>query len=246
MALYNLSDFLSMIKENVLGDDLPSPVPDKDLIRRFERSALRSFSQVYPRIKHFIIGEEFLVDQGIVNTKPYYEYKIPPYVYEGAVIISLVHIDVARPNGYSDLYVPDANWTSPDAIVSAVADVRFAASISSSLSKKFTKEFIAPNKVRIYNGWSSGQYDLELLLSHDISLQTIPDDAFIDLEELATLDMEQYLYNRLKRKDGIDTGVGNFQFKIDEWANAGQEKKELLKTWKDEGANLSFQHVERF
>lgn len=246
MALYNLSEFISMIKENVLGDDLPSPVSDSELLRRFTRSALRQFSQIYPVVEEFYIGDENIVETSADEIRRFVDYRIPKYVYGDATIIDIAHIDIARPNGYSDLYVPDSGWVSPDTVISAVSDVKLAASMSANITKSPTKKFISPDICRVYNGWTGGKYVLELLLSHDPSLATIPNDAFLDLEELATLDMEEYLYNKLKRKESPDVGVGSYQLKIDEWSGARQEKKELLKQWREEGANLSFQHIRRF
>lgn len=246
MALYNLSEFLSVIKENVLGDDIPSPVSDDELLNRFERSALRLFSQVYPLVTTFTLGEENMIETGNEETHRYCDYRIPKYVYDGSVIIDIAHIDIARSNGYGDCYAPDYGWADAAQVISGVADVQMQASLASSLTKMPTKKFIQPDICRVYNGWGYGKYEIEIMLSHDLSLSTIPNDAFMDLEELATLDIGQYLYNKLKRKDGIDTGAGTYQLKIDEWANAGQEKKELLKSWREEGVNLSFQHITRY
>lgn len=246
MSLYTLSEFLSIIKENVLGDDIPSPVSDEELLTRFERSALRLFSQVYPKMTTFVLGEEHLIRTSDQDSHRYYEYQIPKYVYQGSVIIDITHIDSARTGGYGDTYVPEYSLADAAQLIAAVADVQMQAAMASNIARNPTKEFIKPDICRVYNGWGYGSYEIELLLSHDLSLSSIPDDAFMDLEELATLDIGEYLYNKLKRKDGIDTGVGASQLKIDEWANARQEKRDLLKSWREEGANLSFQHITRY
>ena len=66
------------------------------------------------------------------------------------------------------------------------------------------------------------------------------------LRQLAVLDLEEYLYNQLKRKDQLDVGVGTINLKIDEWANARDEKKQLLETWDNEGANLDIDPINYF
>ena len=118
-----------------------------------------------------------------------------------------------------------------------------AAGVASALAKAPTHEFIKPNKIKVYNGWAGGIYEVELLLAHDPSLATIPDGAMIDLKELATLDLEEYLYNKLKRKEGLEVGVGSIQLHIDDWSGAANEKRDLLKQWRDEGANFDFDHI---
>ena len=243
MALYNLSEFITTIKEDVGINDIPLPVTDKQLIDRFDRSVLRDFSVVYPRRAKCFVSEDDLTKESKNSHHMFYEYRIPKWVYDGTVILSISNFDVARPNGYSDFYIPHANWSTPDVIISAMADIRMSAGLASSLSKAPTFEFTEPNLIRVYNGWAGGVYEVEMLLKHDLSLQTIPSGAFINLRELATLDMKEYLYNQLKRKDNLDTGVGSIQLKIDDWSSAGSDRQALLKSWLEEGANLDFDHI---
>ena len=80
-------------------------------------------------------------------------------------------------------------------------------------------------------------------MKHDLSLSTIDDGAFLDLKELATLDMKAYLYNKLKRKDSLDVGIGQIQLHIDDWSSAENDKKELLRQWREDGANMDFDHI---
>ena len=243
MGLYNLSEFITTIKEDIGIKDLPLPVSDKDLIDRFTRSALNDFSIIYPRVETCMVGEENLTRRSQDSMHTFYEYEIPRWVYDGTTVLDVSRFDVARPNGYSDFFIPNANWSTPDAIISAMADVRLAAGVASALAKAPTHEFIKPNKIKVYNGWAGGIYEVELLLAHDPSLATIPDGAMIDLKELATLDLEEYLYNKLKRKEGLEVGVGSIQLHIDDWSGAANEKRDLLKQLRYEGANFDFDHI---
>ena len=204
MSLYNLSEFITTIKEDIGIKDIPLPVTDKDLIDRFNRSALTDFSVIYPRLQNIRIGQENLRRHTRDAHHIYYEYQVPPYEYAGTTIIDISSFDVLRPNGYSDFYIPNANWSSPDAVIGAMADVRMSAGLASAMAKAPTADFIKPDIIRVFNGWSAGCYDVELLLKHDLSLATIEEGAFPDLRQLAALDMEAYLYNKLKRKDGLE------------------------------------------
>ena len=243
MGLYNLSEFITTIKEDIGIKDLPLPVDDQEIIDRFDRSVLNDFSQIYPRVETFRIGEENLTKRAKDSMNRYYEYRIPKYVYEGSTILSISNFDVARPNGYSDFFIPNANWSTPDAIIAAMADVRMAAGTASSLAKAPTWEFRKPDIIKVYNGWAGGIYEVEMLMKHDISLSTIEDGAFMDLRELAALDLKAFHYNKLKRRDGLEVGIGSIQLHIDDWSNAESDKRGLLKQWREEGANMDFDHV---
>ena len=246
MGLYNLSEFITTIKEDIGIKDLPLPVNDKELIDRFDRSALRDFSVIYPKVARCMVNDDNLTKQSRDAVKSFYEYQIPKFVYDGTIILDVANFDVARPNGYSDIYVPSAYYSTPDVIIESIASMRMAAGVSSVLAKAPTFEFEKPDIIRVYNGWSGGVYEVELLLKHDLSLSTIPDGAFMDLRDLATLDMKAYLYNKLKRKDQLDVGVGNIQLHIDDWSSAENDRRELLKQWREEGANLDFDHIKYF
>lgn len=246
MGLYNLSEFITTIKEDLGIGDLPLPVSDKDIIDRFKRSALADFSVIYPYVKRCCISDDDLIKRPENSHHLYYEYRIPRWAYDGTDILNVASVDVARPSGYSDFYIPNANWSTPDAVIGAMADLRMAAGLASSLAKAPTHEFLKPDVLRLYNGWAGGIYEVELLLKHDPSLHTIPDGAFMDLRELATLDMKAYLYNKLKRKDRLDVGIGSIELHIDDWSSAEADRRELLRNWRDEGANLDFDHIKYY
>ena len=245
MALYNLSEMLTTIKENTELEDLPLPVSDKEIMDHLRRTSLTDFSLLYPRIETILLGQENLNKKSTDSKNRYYEYVIPRYVYEGSDVLSVSHIDVARPNGYSDFFIPNANWSTPDAVISAMADVRMAAGVASSLAKSPTYEFEAPDTIKVFNGWAGGIYQFEILLRHDDSLATVEPGCFTNLRELMTLDFKSYLYGLLKRKDGAEVGLGNIQLRIDDWQNCGQEYREMIKEWSDD-ANFNVDHIYRY
>jgi len=245
MGLYNLSEFFTTVKEEVGIADLPLPVSDEKLLDHFKRTTLVDFSIAYPRIESCYVSDDDLVNRVQNSYNSFYEYKIPKWVYDGTCILSISNFEVTRPNGYSDFFIPNANWASPDAVIAAMADVRMAAGVASAMSKAPTADFHKPDKIRVFNGWAGGIYEVELLLKHDDSLVTVPEGSFYSLRELATLDMQAYLYKKLKRKNNQDLGVGSSDLKIDDWANAESDRKELVKEWMSE-ANLEYAHIKRW
>ena len=99
MALYNLSEFITTIKEDIGIKDLPLPVTDQEIVDRFKRSTLVDFSILYPRKEICMVSEDDMTKRAKESMCSYYEYRIPKYIYEGSTILSISHFDVAIPNG---------------------------------------------------------------------------------------------------------------------------------------------------
>lgn len=232
--LYNLSEFLEMLKEDMGVSDLPLPVNDQDLIKRLDNSALKIFSQFCPRIEMGMIGEENRIQTEIASRNIMLIYRIPQYLHEGSELMGITGVEVARPMGYSDYYVPSGMHTSPVSALESLADIKMSAALAQATSKAPTGRFVSPDILYIYNGWAGGTYMVSMWLKHDISLSTIPDTAMYDFQRLARLDLEEYLYNRLKRKESLDVGIGSIQLKLDEWQGSQAAKADLLREWKDD------------
>lgn len=247
MSLYNTSEFLTLLKQNLGIRDLPLPVSDEELLTRFRLSALKEFSVRYPRIEQITLTESERVSPSLTGMDTRMVYKIPKKYYEGSNIITVVSVDVSRPYGYSDYYVPQVGmYGDPSAMLMTIGDVKIAASMAQTMGKSMTFMFREPNEITLFNGWAGGTYYAVIGLEHDISLSTIPNGAFTNLLELALYDMQEYLYGKLKRMDGLDVGIGNIQLKIDEWQEGARNKKDLLKDWDDNGANLDIDTIKYF
>lgn len=244
--LYTINEFMTLIKENIGINDLPMPVDDAELLRRFQTSALREFSARSPRVLTVMMGESERIQSSEFTSGTHrITYRIPKHYIDGAAIMGIARWDVAKPLGYSDYYVPQGSWASPDSVLTALADIKIAASTASAMGKAPTTRFLPPDRIEVYNGWANGTYECDLLLAHDISLSTISPTAFTHLIQLAELDIEEFLYNKLKRLDNLDVGIGNIQLGINAWEGAGSAKRELLKEW-DESANLDIDTITYF
>lgn len=246
MALYNISEFMTMIKEDIGIKNIPLPVDDNELLQRFGNSALKEFSVRCPRIEHVIIDDSDLISPAEYDRACRVTYRINTAKFGNSPIIGIYKFDVARPLGYSDYYVPQGMWASPDSVLTGIADIKIAASVASAMGKAPTFEFRNPDILIVYNGWSGGVYQLDIGLMHDISLSTITPTSFTNLRQLAVVDIEEYLYNKLKRMDNLDVGIGNIQLKLDDWQDAASRKREMLDTWDREGANLDLDQITYF
>jgi hypothetical protein len=243
--LYNLSDFLTKLKEDIGIKDIVLPVNDVEITKRFVNSALKEFSVRYPLIDEVVITSNEAIDLSERSRNGSVTYIIPKQFYDGQDIISILGIN---PGGYgseSNMYMPNVVLGSADMLLESIADIKMAAALGSMMAHAPTFQFMPPDRIRIYNGWTAGSYRLEIALTHSSSLSTIPAGAFTNLFELSMYDIEEFLYNKLKRITELDVGVGNIQLRIDNWENAAQNKRELLEKWDDSG-NLSLDRINFF
>lgn len=240
--LYNFSEFLTQIKEDIGIKDVPLPVDDGALTKRFITSALREFSVRYPRIEEIVITQNDVIDMSSRYISGSVTYIIPEKYYRGSQILTVLGIDSTGYGAAENFYNPTVMLGSADMMLESIADIKMAASMGSMLGHSPTHRFDPPNKLTIYNGWTGGSYRVEVGMLHDPSLSTIPPGAFTHLRQLASLDICEYLYGKMKRIQDLDTGVGSINLRIDNWENAGQEKRDLLREW-DESASLDLDTI---
>lgn len=248
---YTLSEIITICKQNMGLRDLPKPVTDQDIKWRLLHSALKEFSQRYPARQTFIIGDA----ERVCNPNPYVGtpttkinsqsnvYRIPRTYYQNRTIFSVTNVDVNRPNGYNDLYVPQSMFGDPAAIMTGMASLQLVGAMARQMTHALTWEFQPPDILILYNGWANGNYQVEITTSHDESLSTIPPDVFSTFMELCEYDLEEYIYMKLKRIQNLDLGIGSIELKIDDWADAGNKKRELLKNL-DEACELDLERIQ--
>jgi len=237
--LYNLSEFMTLIKEDIGIKDISLPVTDIDLTNRFRQSALKEFSVRCPRIETCVVGP----GEAITNAASPYtgtiQYRIPKAYYMDSAVLAVLSLDMGdRSSGMASYYMPLVASGPIDNMITSISDIRSASLMGSFMTHAPTFNFRAPDIVTIYNGYTGGYFTLELALLHDTNLTTVPPTAMTNLRQLATLDIEAYLYNKLKRKDNLEVGIGTINLNINSWEGAAQEMKELLNSWDNEGANL--------
>ena len=251
MALYTLSEMVKVILEDIGIADLPiiETVGMDNIVKRLENSALKEFSVRYPYIKHFEMTDKNLLHKNkdvsfYSNTKGI-DYLVPTEEYEGHQLLGISHINVNAVSGFNDSYIPYTYSFAPDQMMTMMSDIQMTADLGRMMAKSMTWEFTKPNKIRLYNGWLSGTYDVLLMLTHDASLSTIPDTAMTHFRKLATYDLEWFLYNRFKRLQNLDVGIGNFELKIDDWADAQDKFRQYLDDI-DEDGNLDIDYITFF
>ena len=98
---------------------------------------------------------------------------------------------------------------------------------------RLTWDFQGPRTVYIYNCLASHSLIFEFMMEHDPSLMSIPATAEESFFKLALLDVKKSLYSIVKHYNNIETVYGNIDLKIDDWADADNQRTELLNQWDD-------------
>lgn len=107
------------------------------------------------------------------------------------------------------------------------------ANVMNMIIPKMTFNFNEPRELSIYNCVVSNRLRAYVGLSHYKNGVSIPETAYQSFLKLALLDVKATLYPTLKNYTELNTSIGNINLKLDEWANAEQERKDLIEKWDD-------------
>ena len=106
-----------------------------------------------------------------------------------------------------------------------------ASQLQSNMYPKLTFDFIEPCTLILYDLIMSNGICIELAFEHHKSLSTIPLTAEPSFFKLALYDVQDAFYQLAKHWDGIETVYGNINLKIDDWADARNNRNSLLEDW---------------
>ena len=252
-SLYTLSELMQLTKEDMGITELPKTITDQDMINRFKNSALKDFSQIHPLLTTVNVSDDDLYDgpegyRGYTPKGNYLRYRIPKFAYAEKSIISIVNAYPMSYNAPIDQYIDYGcigGWDTAINVMMGVANVRAAATVVSQCYPSMTWDYMKPDIVMLYNACMGAPYTLEMLVTHDPNLSTIEDDAFITLREITLLDMQGYFYNKLKRYSKVNTGVGDYDLMIDDWADSLSRKMDYLKELAED-CNLDYDTIRIF
>lgn len=93
-------------------------------------------------------------------------------------------------------------------------------------------KFLPPNRVKLrgYGGYD----DVKVVVKVPYpNIGYVPYGLSVAFEQLAKLDVKCGLYPELKLYDKLQSADGEIDLKIDDWANAEQERQELLDSWRN-------------
>lgn len=95
-------------------------------------------------------------------------------------------------------------------------------------------DFIEPNKVCVKSATNQNivkhmpSFKVWLLIKHANSLATIAPTMMETFEELAILDVKDFLYQSLKLYGDLETVFGTTNIKIDDWSSAASDRKDMV------------------
>lgn len=246
--LWTAQQLIQLVKDDLGLRDLPPTVTDAELLDRFKNSCLKEFSMIYPKMETFNMGREDLVDKAEIER--FYlsgvRYRIPRFITEQFTVLAIMDIEPLKANGYSDVMWPFGAALAPDDIMTSVSAIQTAATVASNVVHALTWDFDAMrNIITLYHAWSTITYKVSFTTVHDESLSSVPPTAMSSLRELATYDLGQFIYNTIKRKNNVDTGVGTITLNIDDFQDYGSRKRDLLEKL-SEDANLDVDSIDYF
>lgn len=125
-------------------------------------------------------------------------------------------------------------------LMNQVALANAGASMMSLMIPKMTFKYEPPRILYVYNAYSSCDLQIDLGFEHDKSLASIPETCREDYLKLAIIDVKDNLYPTLKQYTEINTALGTINLKIDDWADAENQRRELIDQW-DNTYHLDFQ-----
>ena len=227
----NISEVLFRVKSEIgiYGLALPLENPDKDMTDVITNITLKTFSQFQPYYENFQCNVNDLERISKIGNEETY---LLPDFHERPILF------------VSDVYYSEGNlsglgyWGGGMPLVTGnVAQQMMLSNVSSNMIQhmlpKMTFKFSHPRKLTLYNMYNSCSVLIVLAREHDKSLASIPDTCYESFLELAILDIKNFLYNIMKHYTELETAWGRVSVKIDDWANADQERKDLISRWSD-------------
>lgn len=245
---YNLQQLVQLAKEDLALRELPPALSDAELLKRIKNSALKEISLIYPRIEEFNIGVADQVHPNEIynNRITGVQYYIPKWVLHQFELLAVISVDNITPTGYADVMNPVALDFAPDDVMASVAGIQAAAAVGRNIANAISFNYDTMRHIlTIYNGWSSGSYRVRATVAHDENLSTIPSTAMMFVRDIITYDIGQFIYNTMKRKNKIDSPAGTIELNIDDLADCGNKKRELIEKLLED-AELDFAELEYF
>ncbi len=218
---FNKSLLLGKIKRKLGIFLLKLPIDDKDLLTIIDEDTIPTYSIYFPQELKIKITEDDRVP-GLINTFFIDERHIGSGV--NLIDIELIH----------GSYNPVSTAMFRPRSVADIISLQTHLDITSALGDPVAYKYYPPNKIEIVGGRNAmGMFYADVLLTHNKKLTSIRPSQIDSFSKLATIDIKSFLYQNLKHFDQIETSFGAINLKIDEWANADNERDDLLNVWND-------------
>lgn len=234
----NLSNLMFRIKLKLGLLNISTPIENLDgtIIDILKEITIPVFSVYYPYKESLTIN---LYDLELLEKGGTYEkYLLPDFKTRKLLYVFDVNYDVSVLSGLG--YYGGGMPLLGGNLINQTMIANAGANVMNTMIPKLTFDFRQPRELLIYNAYSSSKVKIDFGFEHDSSMATIPETCRDSFLELALLDIKESLYPTLKHYTEINTAIGNINLKLDDWANAESERKELISKW-DDTYHLDFQ-----
>ena len=226
----NLSNIVTRIKLKLGLLNIATPIENLDdtIVLILQGITLPVFSIYNPqkdslRIKTFDLELE-------EKTAEYEKYILPEFKSRKLLYVTDVRYDTGLLSGvgaYGAIPLIQGN------VIQQIGLSNMGSQLMNMVIPKMTFKYVHPRRLYLYNVYAHCQVIIDLAFEHDKSLASIPETARESFMELALLDVKENLYPTIRQYNELNTTLGNINLKLDEWANAEQERKELISRWDD-------------
>lgn len=208
-----------------------------DWVEPIKEDSLPTFSRFFPvmipyKVDRFAAHDDdgwYIIDEELVDNQKIIG--VADIDFNSFTQDSLIHMQNMG-YGFANYQALQAGFAMED-----VASVQMAADVSSLFSQGMYLEFKEPNKFKIVSSTNMNvsmglrTYYINILVSHQDNLLTIPPSQMETFEKLVFADVANFLYGNLKYYDGLETLSASIDLKMDElskWADTREEIVQLL------------------
>lgn len=190
---------------------------------------LRTLSQFFPYDYQFVLdlGEQSKTAFHISGDE--YIYYIKDKYLDADDSIDIISIRQVEGAGSFEQWNAPLQTFNIDAMIleAQASNIRSLANISTKAFK-----FLPPNRIQLKGFGSHEKVHIIAKINYP-SWGHVPESYSIAAEQLAKLDVKIFLWNTLKLYDKMESADGAIDLKIDDWANAENERQELLDGWRN-------------
>ena len=226
----NMSKLITRIKLKLGLNVITAPFDVNQLIQDIIKIETLPVFSLYAPLRetyHCMVNDLEILDKGPNYTQVY----IPEFRPNKIITVEDVNYDEtslvdSSTYGYCYPYRFPSVWQS---LVSANASMNLVRSMMPSVTFKYDH----PRRLTLYNVYISRRLAISIAMEHDDTLASIKPSTEESFYELALLDTKVNLYSNMKYYTELQSAYGTINLRIDDWANAESERKDLLNTWGD-------------
>ena len=190
---------------------------------------LRTISQFFPyeyRIKLDLSTAESSINMGGGE----YVYYLTDKYLDAEPNMNIISVrDVTGAGTFQQWNAPLQTFNVDAMILEAQAsNIRSLMNIS---TKSF--KFLPPNRIKLKGFGSHDIVYVTCKVTYP-SWAAVPESVSLAAEQLAKLDVKILLWNELKLYNKLESADGTIDLQIDDWANAENERTELLNSWRNQ------------